>query len=105
MPEFEGREAQVYLRDGVAIRRLRCTSARIRMKPPHALLALDHPNLVRILQIALDGDIHMQCMQISLQKHMCPGHSCSGLVKLDVARHVTSGLRHLHTHNMQHEDL
>jgi serine/threonine protein kinase len=36
---------------------------------------------------------------------MCPGHVCSGPVKLSVARHVTSGLRHLHTHSMQHEDL
>ena len=105
MPEFEGREARVFLRNGVAIRRLRCTSVRIRTKPSHALLALDHPNLVRILLITLDGDIHMQCMQVSLQRHMCPGHACSGPVKLSVARHVTSGIRHLHTHNMQHEDL
>ena len=105
MPEFEGREAQVYVRNGVAIRRLRCTSAPTRMKPSHALLALDHPNLVRILLITLDGDMHMQCMQVSLQRHMCPGHACSGPVKLSVARHVTSGIRHLHTHSMQHEDL
>ena len=105
IPEFEGREARVFLRDGVAIRRLKFTSVRIRTKPSHALLALDHPNLVRILQITLDGDMHMQCMQISLQRHMCPGHACSGPVKLSVARHVTCGLRHLHTHSMQHEDL
>ena len=39
LPEFEGREARVYVSNGVAIRRLKCAADRTRMKAAHALLA------------------------------------------------------------------
>jgi serine/threonine protein kinase len=104
--DFEGAEAVLYVRNGRVVRRLKKAAARtVRMKPSGALLSLCHANLVRILEVSLDGDIHMECMQLSLQKHVRAGQPCSAAAKLKIARHVTSGLRHLHMHDMQHEDL
>jgi serine/threonine protein kinase len=75
------------------------------MKPRDALLSLCHANLVRILEISPDGDMHMECMQTSLQRHILAGQRCSAPAKLKIARQVSSGLRHLHMLDMQHEDL
>jgi serine/threonine protein kinase len=36
---------------------------------------------------------------------MLAGQTCSAGAKLRIARHVSSGLQHLHQHDMQHEDL
>jgi serine/threonine protein kinase len=47
----------------------------------------------------------MECMQVSMQRHMQWGNASSDSVKLSIARHVTSGLEHLHARNLQHEDL
>jgi serine/threonine protein kinase len=105
MHAYEGAQAVVYVRNGTAIRRLKNTSAHSRMKARDVLLALCHANLVRILQISPDGDMHMECMQTSLQRHMQPDHASSASVKLQIARHVTRGLQHLHLRGMQHEDL
>jgi serine/threonine protein kinase len=105
--DFEGAQALLYVRDGTVIRRLKKqpSSSNVRMKPRDVLLSLQHDNLVRILQISPDGDMHMECMQVSLQRHMPAGHACSDSVKLSVARDVASGLRHLHMRDLQHEDL
>jgi serine/threonine protein kinase len=105
--DFEGSQALVYVRNGSAVRRPKKTPAAqlVRTKAWHVLLSLSHPNLVRILNISTDGDMHMEPMQISLQGHMLRAHSCSASVKLDIARHVASALQYLHLHHMQHEDL
>jgi len=105
--DFEGAEALIYVRNGTVVRRLKqAASARsLRMKASDVLLSLCHANLVRILQISPDGDLHMECMQTSLQRHMLAGPPCSGSAKLEVARQVTRGLQHLHGRDMQHEDL
>ena len=104
---YEGAQALIYVRNGTVLRRLKQTPSaqRARMKRSDVLLSLCHANLVRILQISPDGDMHLECMQVSLQKHMPPGHASSDSVKLSIARHVTSGLLHLHTRDLQHEDL
>ncbi len=71
--DFEGVETVLYVRNGTVVRRLKKTAVArtVRMKPRDALLSLCHANLVRILEISPDGDMHMECMQLSLQKHMC----------------------------------
>jgi serine/threonine protein kinase len=105
--DFEGAEALLYVRNGTVLRRLKktATARTVRMKPSGALLSLCHANLVRILQVSPDGDIHMECMQLSLQKHVRAGQPCSAALKLVIARNVSSGQRHLHMLDMQHEDL
>ena len=105
--KYEGAQALVYVRNGTAIRRLKHTPSaqHVRMKGRDVLLSLCHANLVRILQIEPAGDMHLECMQVSLQRHMHAGHAASGSAKLSIARHVTSGLLHLHTRDLQHEDL
>jgi serine/threonine protein kinase len=105
--DFEGAQALIYMRNGTVLRRLKQTaSARsLRMKASDLLLSLCHANLVRILQVEPGGDMHMECMQTSLQRHMRPGHACSSGVKLSIARQVTNGLLHLHLRDLQHEDL
>jgi len=75
------------------------------MKASDVLLSLCHANLVRILQISPDGDMHMERMQTSLQRHMRAGQPCSAGAKLMIARHATSALQYLHLQDMQHEDL
>ena len=106
-PVYEGAQTLIYVRNGQAIRRLKHTAeARgLRMKARDVLLSLCHANLVRILQIEPGGDMHMECMQTSLQRHVRAGHAPSGSAKLSIARHVTSGLQHLHSRDLQHEDL
>jgi len=104
---YEGAQALIYVRNGQAIRRLKHTTAArsLRMKASDVLLSLCHANLVRILQMEPNGDMHMECMQVSLQRHMQRGHASTDSFKLSIARHVTSGLQHLHARNLQHEDL
>ena len=104
---YEGAQALIYVHRGTAIRRLKATPSaqRARMKCRDVLLSLSHANLVRILQIDPDGDMHMECMQVSLQTHMRARETCSASTKLAIARHVTSGLQHLHVRGLQHEDL
>jgi len=105
--DFEGAEAVLYVRNGIVVRRLKKAAAArtLRMKPRDALLSLCHANLVRILEISPDGDMHMECMQTSLQRHILAGQRCSAAAKLKIARQTSSGLRHLHMLDMQHEDL
>jgi serine/threonine protein kinase len=105
--DFEGAEAVLYVRNGTVVRRLKKAPSphTVRMKAIDALLSLCHANLVRILQISPDGEMHMEGMQVSLQRHMLAGQTCSVGAKLRIARHVSSGLQHLHQHDMQHEDL
>ena len=105
--KYEGAQALVYVRNGTAIRRLKHTPSaqHVRMKGRDVLLSLCHANLVRILQIEPAGDMHLECMQVSLQRHMHAGHAASGSAKFTIARHVTSGLLHLHARDLQHEDL
>jgi serine/threonine protein kinase len=105
--DYEGAQALIFVRSGTAIRRLKKTPSAhsLRMKPRAVLLSLCHANLVRILQISADGDMHMECMQVSLQRHLQAGHECSARCKLTIARLVTSGLQHLHLRGLQHEDL
>ena len=105
--DFEGAEALIYVRHGIVVRRLKkAASARsLRMKDSDLLLSLCHANLVRILQISPGGDMHMECMQTSLQRHMLAGQPCSDGAKLTIARHATSALLYLHQQDMQHEDL
>jgi serine/threonine protein kinase len=105
--EYEGTEAVLYVRDGKAFRRLKrvADTRKLQMKPRELLLSLCHENLVRITHISLDGDMHMECMQLSLQRHVRAGPPSSAAVKLTIARQVASGLRHLHQHGVQHEDL
>ena len=74
-------------------------------KACHVLLSLSHPNLVAIFHISPDGDMHMERMQISLQRHMLRAHTCSAGAKLAIARHVTSALQYLYLRDVQHEDL
>jgi serine/threonine protein kinase len=95
------------MRNGTVLRRLKQTASvrRLRMKASDLLLSLCHANLVRVLHVSLDGDMHLERMQTSLQRHMLPGHASSASVKLQIARHVTRGLQHLHLRGMQHEDL
>jgi serine/threonine protein kinase len=106
-PVYEGAQALIYMRNGQAIRRLKHPPAarRLRAKASDVLLSLCHANLVRILHISPDGDMHMECMQVSLQRHMQRGHACTDSCKLSIASHVTRGLQHLHARNLQHEDL
>ena len=104
--DLEGSQALVFLRDGSAIRRPKKTAAQhVRTKACHVLLSLSHPNLVVIFHISPDGDMHMERMQISLQRHMLRAHTCSAGAKLAIARHVTSALQYLHLRDVQHEDL
>jgi len=105
--DFEGSQALVYLRNGSAVRRPKKTPAAqlVRTKARHVLLSLAHPNLVRIFDISPDGDMHMEAMQISLQRHMLQAHACPASAKLAIATHVCSALQHLHLRGMQHEDL
>jgi serine/threonine protein kinase len=105
--DFEGAEAVLYVRNDTVVRRLKKAAAArtVRMKPRDVLLSLYHANLVSILEISPDGDMHMECMQSSLQKHMCAGQRGSAAAKFKIARQVSSGLRHLHMHDMQHEHL
>jgi hypothetical protein len=62
--DFEGAETVLYVRNGTVVRRLKkAPSARtVRMKASDALLSLCHANLVRILQISPDGEMHMEGM-------------------------------------------
>jgi serine/threonine protein kinase len=105
--DFEGAQALIYMRNGTVLRRLKQTaSARsLRMKASDLLLSLCHANLVRILHVSPDGDMHLERMQTSLQRHMLAGQPCSDSSKLSIARLVTRGLQHLHKQDMQHEDL
>ena len=105
--DFEGAEALIYVRNGTVVRRLKpAASARsLRMKASDVLLSLCHANLVRILHVSPDGDMHLELMQTSLQRHMRAGQPCSAGAKLTIARHATSALQHLHMLDMQHEDL
>jgi hypothetical protein len=82
--DFEGAEAVLYVRNGIVVRRLKKAAAArtLRMKPRDALLSLCHANLVRILEISPDGDMHMECMQTSLQRHIRAGQRCSAAAKL-----------------------
>jgi serine/threonine protein kinase len=105
--DYEGAQALIYVRNGTAVRRLKKTPSThsLRMKPRAVLLSLCHANLVHILQISPDGDMHMECMQVSLQRHMQAGQTCSASTKLNIASHVTRGLVYLHLRGLQHEDL
>jgi serine/threonine protein kinase len=105
--DYEGTQALIYVRNGQAIRRLKKTPSAhsLRMKPRDVLLSLCHANLVQILQISPDGDLHLELMQVSLQRHMQAGQTCSASTKLNIASHVTRGLAYLHLRGLQHEDL
>jgi serine/threonine protein kinase len=105
--DFEGAQALIYMRHGTVLRRLKQTaSARsLRMKASDVLLSLCHANLVRILHVSPDGDMHLERMQTSLHRHMRAGQPCSDGAKLKIARHATSALQHLHQQDLQHEDL
>ena len=107
MHDDEGAQALIYMRDGKAIRRLKQTAClrKLRMKAADVLLSLCHANLVRILQVSPDGEMHLECMQISLQRHMRAGETCGASTKLAIAQQVTRGLQHLHSRDLQHEDL
>jgi len=105
--DFEGAQALIYMRNGTVLRRLKQTASarRLRMKASDLLLSLCHANLVRILHVSPDGDMHLERMQTSLQRHMLAGQPCSDSSKLSIARLATRGLKHLHSQDMQHEDL
>jgi serine/threonine protein kinase len=107
MHDDEGAQALIYMRNGHAIRRLKPTACarRLRMKASDLLLSLCHANLVRILHVSPDGDMHLELMQTSLQRHMRAGNTCSDRCNLTIAQLVTRGLQYLHLRDLQHEDL
>ncbi len=103
---FQGREATVLLRaDGIAVRKLKQRSARLRMRDSAKLLCVSrHPNLVRIFKVQ-DSEIYMQGMTVSLQELAPAAHTLPFHAKLCVALAVARGICHLHLHGMDHGDL
>ena len=103
---FEGSQARVFLRaDGSAMRKLKRRGGSSAMKAAAQLLHISqHPNLVSIFAIE-SGDICMEAMHVSLQKHLPAGHTYSFHVKLHIALSIAHGVHHLHTNNMDHGDL
>jgi len=103
---FQGSEAVVLvLADGVAVRSPKHRASSLAMKEAADLLQISqHPHLVRISSIQ-DGVIHMECMRVSLQNHRPPGKTYPFHIKLCVALAIAQGIRHLHTHAMDHGDL
>ena len=103
---FEGSQARVFLRaDGSAMRKLKRRGGPSAMKAPAQLLHISqHPNVVRIFAID-NGDICMEAMHVSLQKHMPPGQTYNFHVKLHIALAIAHGIHHLHAHGMDHGDL
>jgi serine/threonine protein kinase len=78
------------------------------MRSPQQLLSISrHPNVVRILAVdSATGDICMEAMAVSLQRHMRQQHTPLPFPpKLHIAASVALGLRHLHAHGMDHGDL
>ena len=103
---FEGSQARVFLRaDGSAMRKLKRRGGPSAMKAPAQLLHISqHPNVVRIFAID-NGDICMEAMHVSLQKHMPPGQTYNFHVKLHIALAIAHGIHHLHANGMDHGDL
>ena len=103
---FEGSQARVFLRaDGSAMRKLKRRGGPSAMKAPAQLLHISqHPNVVRIFAID-NGDICMEAMHVSLQKHMPSGQTYNFHVKLHIALAIAHGIHHLHAHGMDHGDL
>jgi serine/threonine protein kinase len=111
MPEngeafFEGSQARVFLRaDGTVMRRLKRRTGSTAMKAAAQLLHMSqHPNMVRIFAIE-NGDICMEAMHISLQKHLPAGQTYAFHTKLHIALAIAHGMHHLHTHSIDHGDL
>jgi serine/threonine protein kinase len=106
LPNLEGSEARVFLLPGgIAVRKLKHRSSATAMTDPQKLLQISkHPNVVRIFSIE-NGDIHMEAMHVSLQENMPAVPPYSFPCKLHIAHSVAQGLRHLHSHGMEHGDL
>jgi len=103
---FEGSQARVFLRaDGRAMRKLKRRTASTSMKTAAQLLQISqHPNMVRIFAVE-SGDMCMEAMHVSLQKHLPAGQTYAFHTKLHIALAVAHGIHHLHTSNMDHGDL
>ena len=102
----EGSQARVFLRaDGSAVRKLKHRSGSSAMKPAAQLLHISqHPNMVRIFAIE-SGDICMEAMHVSLQKHLPRGHTYNFHMRLHIALAIARGIHHLHTNGLEHGDL